>query len=193
MADQTKQSHTMLSSYFTRMKMAQETVSIDDLHELFLALRNIRKNRGMLFVAGNGGSASTSQHFTVDLGVGGLDRESVIRCISLTDNQSAVTAVANDRSFEAIFSTQLSVLAEPHDALLVISASGNSKNLLNAVHEAKKLGLITLGLLGFDGGKLRELCDISVLVSTNIGEYGIVEDVHLSICHNLTEALRSTP
>jgi D-sedoheptulose 7-phosphate isomerase len=98
--------------------------------------------------------------------------------------------LANDRNVESIFSAQLSILGQSHDTLLVISASGNSQNLIKAVEEAKRLGMQTLGLLGFDGGYLRKICDHSILVRTEMGEYGIVEDVHLSICHNLTEALR---
>jgi D-sedoheptulose 7-phosphate isomerase len=187
-----KNIQTLLNAYLNKSRDAQKTVAIFELEELFLVLLEIRKSGANLFLAGNGGSASTCQHFAVDLGIGGIDRNSIIRSINLSDNQSAITAVANDRDFENIFSAQLSILGKPSDGLLVISASGNSQNLINVVKEARKLGMKTLALLGFDGGKLREICDHSILVTTDKGEYGVVEDIHLSICHNLTEALRQT-
>lgn len=187
-----KSIRTLLSAYLNKSKDAGETIAIFELEELFLALLKIRQSGANLFLAGNGGSASTCQHFAVDLGIGGIERNSIIRSINLSDNQSAITALANDRDFESIFSAQLSILGKPSDGLLVISASGNSQNLINAVNEAKELGMKTLALLGFDGGKLRNICDHSILVATDIGEYGVVEDIHLSICHNLTEALRQT-
>jgi D-sedoheptulose 7-phosphate isomerase len=192
MLEEEKNAHGFLDSYFLRLKRAQEFVVLGEVSELFMKLLEIRRSDSTLFLAGNGGSASTSQHFAVDLGIGGLGRNSIIRSICLSDNQSSITALANDISFDSIFAAQLSVLGKDTDALMVISASGNSANLISAINQAKQMGIKTLGLLGFDGGELRGICDYSVLVETNKGEYGIVEDIHLSICHALTEALRRT-
>jgi D-sedoheptulose 7-phosphate isomerase len=179
-----------LGAYFTKVRNALDSIELHEILNVFSILKEVRATRQTLYIAGNGGSASTSQHFSVDLGVGGIERNSVIRSLSLSDNQSAISAIANDRNYREVFSTQLKVLGDKGDVLLVISASGNSVNLIEAVLMAKSLGMITIGLLGFDGGELRLLCDYSILVETDLGEYGIVEDIHLSICHNLTEALR---
>ncbi len=181
-----------LEAYFTKVRRALDSIELNEIQNVFSILEKVRTNRQTLYIAGNGGSASTSQHFSVDLGVGGIDRNSIIRSFSLSDNQSAITAIANDRNYREVFSTQLKVLGDEGDVLLVISASGNSVNLIEAVSTAKSLGMTTIGLLGFNGGELRLLCDYSILVETDLGEYGIVEDIHLSICHNLTEALRFT-
>ena len=182
---------SLLKSYMIKLRHALDSVAVSEIQEILNVLLELRTRKATLYVAGNGGSASTSQHLCVDLGVGGISRNSVIRSLSLSDNQSAITALANDRNFQSVYSAQLSIMGKSGDVLLVISASGNSDNLIAAVKEARAIGLTTIGLLGFDGGKLRSLCDFSILVKTEIGEYGIVEDVHLSICHNLTEALRS--
>jgi D-sedoheptulose 7-phosphate isomerase len=181
-----------LEAYFTKVRKALDSIELKEIQNVFSILEKVRTNRQTLYIAGNGGSASTSQHFSVDLGVGGIDRNSIIRSISLSDNQSAITAIANDRNYREVFSAQLKVLGDEGDVLLVISASGNSVNLIEAVLTAKSLGMTTIGLLGFNGGELRLLCDYSILVETDLGEYGIVEDIHLSICHNLTEVLRIT-
>jgi D-sedoheptulose 7-phosphate isomerase len=182
----------VLDSYLVKLKEAQDSMNKDEVLNMFQTLLDIRRKGSVLFLAGNGGSSTTSQHFAVDLGIGGIHRNSIIRSISLSDSQGAITALANDRNFESVFEAQLSVLAREGDSLMVISASGNSKNLINVVSKAKSRGMITLGLLGFDGGELRKICDQSVLVKTEKGEYGIVEDIHLSVCHIFTEALRST-
>jgi D-sedoheptulose 7-phosphate isomerase len=180
-----------LDSYNIKLRNAFNSVNQEEIVQILFALIQIRQTGARLFIAGNGGSASTGQHFAVDLGVGGIGRNSIIKSFNLSDNQSAITALANDKDFESVFSSQLSILGQPSDSLLVISASGNSPNLVNAVKEAKNLGMKTLGFLGFDGGSLRQICDQSILVNSEKGEYGIVEDVHLSICHSLTEALRN--
>ncbi len=190
MVDDGDSARIKLDSYNAKLLEAFDNVSQDETLTILMSLLEIRRNGANLFIAGNGGSASTGQHFSVDIGVGGINRNSVIKSFNLSDNQSVMTALANDKNYESVYSSQLSILGRPDDSLLVISASGNSENLVNAVQAAKSLGMQTLGLLGFDGGKLRQICDHSILVRTNMGEYGIVEDVHLSICHNLTEALR---
>jgi D-sedoheptulose 7-phosphate isomerase len=106
---------------------------------------------------------------------------------ALTSNSALFSAIANDIGYENVFSHQLFRRAEPGDLCILISASGNSENLLKAVSAAKEIGLITLGLLGFDGGKLMPLLNHSILVKTEIGKYGAVEDIHLAICHAISE------
>jgi len=145
-----------------------------------------------VFIAGNGGSASTASHFATDIGIGGLNRTWPVKAVSLCDNSAVITASANDNGYDSIFSDQLITLSSPGDLLVVITASGNSENLIRAIEVCKSLGVEVFSLTGFDGGKVKELTSGSnIHVQTPVGCYGIVEDLHLSICHMITECLRA--
>lgn len=144
-----------------------------------------------VFLAGNGGSAATASHWANDLtfgtpGVGGC----AVRAICLTDNVPALTALANDHRYSEIFVRQLRALFRPGDVLVAISASGNSPNVVHAVEYANAHGGITVGLLGFDGGRLKTLCQLPILVATPQGEYGPVEDIHLMLDHMMMTWLK---
>ena len=147
-----------------------------------------------VFIAGNGGSAGTASHMTADFQKTTLGKEigikKRIKAIALSDNMPVITAWGNDFGYELIFSEQLRTLAEHGDLLIVITASGNSPNIVAALEVAKELGVGTIGLLGFKGGKSKGLCDVPVIVeSTN---YGIIEDAHSVFMHMMTAALRET-
>ena len=145
-----------------------------------------------IWIMGNGGSASTAEHLETDLSFVRLGSAiSSIKVSALTANSALITAIANDIGFEHVFSHQLFRKANSGDICILISASGNSANLVLATQTAKKLNLITIGILGFDGGKLADLVDYPVIVSTEIGKYGPVEDVHLAICHELSSLICS--
>ena len=142
-----------------------------------------QRNRSV-WIIGNGGSASTAEHFETDLSFVRDDhRKNLPRVNSLTSNSALVTATSNDVSFQELFKVMLTKKAQAGDLLISISASGNSPNILYALTQAKALELRTFSLLGFDGGKSITQSDDAILVSTEVGEYGIVEDIHLSICH----------
>lgn len=142
-----------------------------------------------VFVVGNGGSASTASHIATDLAkTAAVPGRPLLSCLSLTDNVALITAIGNDLSFDDIFSRQLENLLKPNDVLILVSGSGNSKNLLEAARLAKKRGALTVGLLGFDGGKLAGLVDVRLLVSSD--QYGVIEDVHMGIGHILTFFLK---
>ncbi|MCD6506786.1 SIS domain-containing protein [Candidatus Poribacteria bacterium] len=144
-------------------------------------LESYRKG-GTIFVAGNGGSASTASHFACDLGKGtAVEGKPRLRVISMADNLSLLTAWANDVSYEAIFVEQLKNLMRPDDLLIAISASGNSPNVLRAAEYARQLGCKVIGLTGFGGGKLAKLADIAIVVESD--KYGPVEDIHLVLDH----------
>ncbi|MBN4056227.1 SIS domain-containing protein [Rhodothermus sp. AH-315-K08] len=141
-----------------------------------------------IFLAGNGGSATTSSAMANDLGFDLLRKTTpgkTIRLVALADNNGVVTAVSNDTGYENLFVNQLRVHFRPGDKLVVISASGNSENLIRAAKWTREKGGKVLGLLGFDGGQLLELCDPVVHFATAPGEYGPVEDAHLIISHVL--------
>jgi D-sedoheptulose 7-phosphate isomerase len=142
------------------------------------------RNRGsVVYFIGNGGSASTASHFANDLAIGTLAREKPFRVVSLTDNQAVITAVANDFGYEEVFSQQIQVLGKPGDVLVAISASGNSPNLLRAMHSASQQAITTVAITAFDGGQMRVQTDHGVHIPTEAGEYGPAEDAHLILNH----------
>jgi len=147
-----------------------------------------RVNDNTIFLAGNGGSASTASHIGNDFGLAVLKKSKnkntkSYRALPLTDNMSIVTATANDSTYRNIFLDQLKVHFRPGDKLILISASGNSPNLVEAAKWFNENGGITIGWLGFDGGELHNLVNTSILVESPKGEYAPVEDIHLVINH----------
>lgn len=145
-----------------------------------------------VFIAGNGGSAATASHMMADFQKTTLGKEIAlkkrIKAIALSDNGPVITAWGNDFGYDLIFSEQLRTLAEAGDLLIVITASGNSPNIIAALEVAKEVGVTTIGLLGFQGGKAKAMCDCAVVVeSTN---YGIIEDAHSVFMHMMTADLR---
>src|SRR2546425_10097192 len=133
-----------------------------------------RDSGAMVYVAGNGGSASTASHWVNDLGKGAkCPGRTPMRVLSLNDNISWLTALANDEGYERVFSGQLENFARSGDLLIVISASGNSPNLLRAVELARKRGVITIGLLGFNGGGLEDGMGGGFFLSNPKGGLGV--------------------
>lgn len=147
----------------------------------------LQKNK-TLFVLGNGGGASTSTTMANDLGFDILKKtktKKTFKIMSLTDNQSAITAISNDISFDQVFTNQLKIYFKKGDRILIFSASGNSTNLINAAKYVKEKGGKVISVLGFDGGKIKKLSDLCLHIKTNKGEYGPVEDLQLSFTHVL--------
>ena len=174
-------------SYLNELGKKLDASAINDVVDCFVTAR---KDGRTIFFAGNGGSAATASHFAQDLAeVGRKANVKSFKTISLTDNVSFLTAVGNDYGYEKIFSIQLSELFSKGDVLVVISASGNSHNVIEAVKFAKEKGGITIGLVGFDGGKLLKMCDYVIHVKANKGEYGPVEDIHMILDHMITSFL----
>jgi len=143
-----------------------------------------------IYFVGNGGSAATASHFSQDMGeVGRKIKARGFRTQSLNDNVSALTAISNDYGYEQVFALQIQNNFDSGDVLVVISASGNSPNVVKAVELAKQIGGTTVGLVGFDGGRLAQICDHVVHVQSNKGEYGPVEDIHLVLNHMIVSYL----
>jgi D-sedoheptulose 7-phosphate isomerase len=154
-------------------------------------LLRARSDSRTVFFFGNGGSASTAQHFVVDIGKATLrhgDGGKRFRCVALVDSVSTLTAWANDTDYSKVFAEQLVNLAEAGDIAVGISGSGNSPNVLKAMETARERGLVTVGLTGMGGGKLAGLVDIPLVVPSNNMQH--IEDVHLLVCHLLTSYLR---
>ncbi|MFZ0320852.1 MAG: SIS domain-containing protein [Candidatus Sulfotelmatobacter sp.] len=153
--------------------------SIDRLASLFLSAYDKERT---IFLFGNGGSASLASHLSCDLGKGTAPATGRrLRAVALTDNVALITAWANDTRYEGIFAEQLENLLQPGDVAFAISASGNSPNVLAALSFARRAGAATAGITGFQGGKMKSLCDICVIVPSD--NMQIIEDLHLSIAH----------
>jgi len=161
--------------------------AIEQAGTIFLEARSAGR---IIFFAGNGGSAATASHFAQDLAeVGRKVGVPGFRSLSLSDAVAHITAVGNDYSYSDIFSEQMRDLFTAGDVLVVISASGNSPNVVKAAQFANAKGGKTIGLLGFDGGELARICQHVVLVKANQGEYGPVEDAHMIFDHIITTHL----
>ncbi len=164
-------------------------VNLERIEAAALILRNARASGATVYVAGNGGSATTASHMATDLMFGRGLPEPGLRVFGLVDNQAVITATGNDVSFDEVFARQVRRLARPGDVLILVSASGNSLNVVRAAEEAQLLSVAVIGLTGFDGGQLANLSDISIHVPSKMGAYGPVEDVHLIVNHMLVAAL----
>ena len=136
-----------------------------------------------IFIAGNGGSAGTANHFVCDFGKNAVQGEGKrrFRILSVCDNMEKVTALGNDIAFEEIFRFQLENLMRPGDVLIVVSASGNSPNIVRACEFAKGLGAPVVALAGFDGGKIKSFANACLIAP--LRSYEQIEDIHLAILH----------
>jgi D-sedoheptulose 7-phosphate isomerase len=159
------------------------TIDADAIARVIDCFEGARRNGKKIFFAGNGGSAATASHFANDLAIGPRLGEASFKAVALTDNVAILTAIGNDFGYDEIFVKQLEVLMEPGDVVVVISASGNSTNVVKALEYANRKGNPTVALTGFSGGRIKELATLSVLVQTAKGEYGPVEDAHMVLDH----------
>ena len=134
-----------------------------------------------LMVAGNGGSAADAQHLVAEFVVRLSQNRPALRAIALTTDSSIITAAGNDFSFDCIFARQVEALGQPGDIFLGISTSGNSKNILQAVQQAKQMDITTIGFTGNSGGQMRSLCDYNVVIPSNVTMN--IQECHLALEH----------
>jgi D-sedoheptulose 7-phosphate isomerase len=181
-----------INDYVQAQKAALDSVPADAVARLIELLRDALKNDRQILVFGNGGSAMNSSHFATDLGKGASDKLGKrFRVLSLNDNVSWMTALANDYSYEDVFVGQLQNYGKPGDIALSISVSGNSPNCVKALDWAKKNGLKTIALVGGKRGKMAEIAEHVVVIGDT--HYGRVEDVQMNICHLLCYAFMENP
>ncbi|MBC8225586.1 MAG: SIS domain-containing protein [Gammaproteobacteria bacterium] len=180
---------SFISGYSSNIAKGYDSIDIDELRSIVSVLEENITNKHKIFTCGNGGSSAIAEHFTCDF-VKGSSTETDIQPIvfSLPSNTSLITAIANDISYDDIFSLQVEKYASKDDILLAISCSGNSPNIISALELAKSKGMSTISFLGFDGGKALELSEYCIHI--NIHNYGIVEDIHQSLMHMLAQYLR---
>jgi D-sedoheptulose 7-phosphate isomerase len=180
----------LAAAYLASLRTVLDQVDMGAVERVIQLLRCARDDQATIFVAGNGGSASTASHWVNDLGKATKrSGRPPVRALCLSDNTSWFSALANDEGYDRVFAGQLENFARPKDVLIVISASGNSPNLIEAVELGRRRNMRTIGLLGFDGGKLKHLVDEMIWVESEKGAYELVEDVHSAISHTITRCL----
>ncbi len=181
---------SIANDYLASLTAELDRLDVDALLRIVTRLRAARDAGAMVFTAGNGGSAATASHWVNDLAKATRrpGRRS-FRVIGLADNISWFSALANDEGYERVFAGQLENLARPGDVLIVISASGNSPNLIRAVDHAREARMTSIALLGFDGGQLLKRVDEAFWVPTPYGAYGLVESIHSVACDIVTSCL----
>ncbi len=145
------------------------------------------KLSGKVLACGNGGSAADAQHFAAELTGRYLGERRAYPAISLTTDTSALTSISNDYGYEQVFRRQLEALGKAGDMLIAISTSGNSANIIQAVDYARNRGIYTVGLLGKDGGKLKTMVDLPLVIPSN--HTARIQEAHILILHILCEAL----
>jgi phosphoheptose isomerase len=179
-----------VDDYYARFVRVLESFDKRSLEGVLGVLDRVAAGDGTLWIAGNGGSAAISDHAVCDTTkLTYVEGKPVFRSISLASNGPMLTALGNDFSYDEVFERQLQYYAQTGDAVMVVSSSGNSPNVVRACEWAKARGLPTIALVGFSGGKLARLADHVVHIA--VDNYGMAEDAHQSVMHVLTQYLRA--
>ena len=179
-----------IQNYTERVSKALKDSPFTGLEEVANILLVARKNNRWIFLAGNGGSASTASHFANDMVKGlSIAAKPRFRAKALCDATPIMTALANDYDYSLVYVEQLKNFASAGDVLILFSGSGNSPNIVNAARFGKENGMTVISFAGRDGGKMKEYSDVSCIAATNSMEE--IEDVHLVWGHALVTVLRS--
>ncbi len=172
----------IIEDYLKGLRSCLDEISKQDIEGIVDIIFTAYKKGKRVFIIGNGGSATTASHFARDLQIGtAVEGKPRVKAFSLTDNVALITALANDIDYSSIFKEQLVGQIDEGDVVIGISASGNSLNVLRAIEFARSQGAVTIGLIGFGGGKLKEFTHKFIVLSSK--DYGQVEDVHLALDH----------
>jgi D-sedoheptulose 7-phosphate isomerase len=179
-----------VNSYFACLSLTAKRLPFETIDQIASVLIGAYEGGRTIYLFGNGGSAALASHLACDLGKGTLNgTEKRFRALALTDNVPLMTAWANDSRYEDIFAEQLTNLVRRGDVAFAISGSGNSPNVLRALTVAREAGAITVGLSGFQGGKMKDLCDVCMVVPCD--NMQIIEDLHMCSAHALFTCIRA--
>lgn len=187
MPNTTFDSEQLVSEYLHQLSATLETVDIAALNKFASALMKLIENKNVLYICGNGGSAANAIHIANDFTFGINPEGNALNVEALSANNAVITCLGNDIGYENIFSHQLKVKAKENDILLVLSGSGNSQNIVNAVKQANELQMKTVGFLGFDGGKVKPMLNIAF--HFDINDMQISEDTQIVLGHLLMKLL----
>jgi D-sedoheptulose 7-phosphate isomerase len=182
---------TGLREYFAKSREVIQTLPFAMIEQVADRLDQAYREDRNVFLFGNGGSAALASHFACDLAKGTAPAEKScrrFRALSLADNAALITAWANDTSYEQVFAEQMRNFVQKRDVAVGISASGCSPNVLLALHTAREAGATTVGLGGYKGGKLPEVCDLCIVIPSN--NMQIIEDWQMAIAHALFTEMR---
>lgn len=159
------------------------------ISDVGIAMQKCIKNGGKILIMGNGGSAADSQHIAAEI-VGRFKKERKgMPAIALTTDTSILTSVGNDYGYDYIFARQIEALCRPEDLVIGITTSGNSANVVSAMQAAKDIGAVTIGLTGGSGGKLSAICDVNLIMPSNVTAR--IQEAHIFVGHCLCEILES--
>lgn len=178
-------------SYFARSNAVTAKLPFATIERVADLLYRAYETGRNVLLFGNGGSAALASHFACDLAKGTVLPDSFakrFRAMSLTDNLALMSAWANDTSYERVFAEQLRNIVQSGDVAFGISGSGRSPNVLLALHAAREAGAVTVGLTGYEGGKMLEVCDSCIVIPSD--NMQIIEDLHLAVTHALFTVVR---
>ncbi|PHI36935.1 phosphoheptose isomerase [Pseudoalteromonas sp. GCY] len=178
---------SLTESYVETLHKVLSNLDGVKVRQLVNTLIKMKNNGGTLYLCGNGGSAANAIHLANDFTFGISPKGNALKVEALAANSSVLTCLGNDIGYDNIFAHQLKVKANHLDILLVLSGSGNSGNIINAIEQAQNLGMTTVGILGFDGGKAKPLLD--QVFHFDIQDMQISEDTQVVIGHILMKAL----
>ena len=177
-----------INTYFERLKNTIDNICRDDFNDVMNVLMDARNDGKQIFVMGNGGSAATASHYVCDFNKGiSYGKKKMFKLICLNDNIPTMMAIANDLSYDDIFVKQLQTYYNEGDVVLGISGSGNSENVVRALEWAKNNRAQTIGFTGYNGGKVKLICDHNVHVP--IDDMQITEDLHMILDHCMMKIL----
>ena len=189
-----KESAEFARSYISHLVEVLGRLDHEEIGQVINLFLEARSKGNTIFFFGNGGSAATASHFANDLGFcASPEGRAPFKALSLTANNAFITCLANDIGYENVFWWQLRNLMGPGDVVVGISASGNSPNAVKALEFARNHGGVTVAIVGFDGGKMKEVAQHAIHVRTERGEYGPVEDTHMVLDHLISNFLASVP
>jgi len=175
--------------YLKTVSAALNRLPFEQINQVVEVLWNAYQQNRAVYLFGNGGSAALASHCACDFGKGTvINGNRRFRTLALTDNVPLITAWANDARYDDIFAEQLRSFLQPDDVVFAISGSGNSPNVLNALAAAGEMRAFAVGLTGFQGGKMKALCELCVVVPSE--NMQVIEDAHLSVTHSIFTAFR---
>ena len=174
--------------YLTELKEVLDNFNLGQFEKIVNLVLNAYEDEKQIFTMGNGGSASTASHFACDLNKGCCTNlEKKIKMICLNDNIPTLLAFANDVSYDVVFVEQLKNFLNPGDLVIGISGSGNSENVIKAIHHAKQNNGHTIGFSGFSGGKLARMVDVSFVAK--VDDMQKIEDIHMILVHMIMQEI----
>ena len=180
-----------LDAYHTQVALALQSVAQKDIDEVIESIFRTVVSNQVIWIVGNGGSSATASHFAADLMRPVNQQKYRVRAMSLGESIPRVTAIGNDFSFEEVFERQVKSLASSNDLLILLSASGNSPNLVRGIRQAKEMKLLTISLVGFQGGILKSESHHALHFKTDLGAYEAAEDAQSIVCHYIAMTVRA--